>query len=247
MGSTAVRYMIQWMLPRTYPLECTQHAGVSDIVCTLLFCSTLLQCLHVLQKSGSHIAPLYIVNKVDYSLSVSYRGSSIVCLKRCYEIKPSHMVIMKPCAHSKIGLTIISAANRGRQMGSVAGPPNSPGLFQIRSGSSVTFQSSFFKGFILLYFRLNSACFLVLRFMLPFNLKPLIEGGNLQVYIYCVSSQKKASGAPRTHFRACKISTFSGRIPPDPPRTIHIVGPHFLSLPWARPILLAALTIITRL
>ena len=135
-------------------------------------------------------------------------------------------------------------ANRG----SVAGPPNSPGLFQIRSGSSVTFQSSFFKGFILLYFRLNSACFLVLRFMLPFNLKPLIEGGNLQVYIYCVSSQKKkASGAPRTHFRACKISTFSGRIPPDPPRTIHIAGPHFLSLPWARPILLAALTIITRL
>ena len=119
MGSTAVRYMIQWMLPRTYPLECTQHAGVSDIVCTLLFCSTLLQCLHVLQKSGSHIAPLYIVNKVDYSLSVSYRGSSIVCLKRCYEIKPSHMVIMKPCAHSKIGLTIISAANRGRQTGAV--------------------------------------------------------------------------------------------------------------------------------
>ena len=67
MESTAVRYLIQWMLPRLYTLECTQQAGVSDIVCTLLFCSTLLQCLHVLQKSGSHIAPLHIiVNQLDY-------------------------------------------------------------------------------------------------------------------------------------------------------------------------------------
>ena len=32
------------------------------------FCSVqlLLQCLHVFQKSGSHIASLCIVNKVDY-------------------------------------------------------------------------------------------------------------------------------------------------------------------------------------
>ena len=82
MGSTTVRYLIQWMLPRTYPLECTQQAGVSDIVCTLLFCSTILQCLQVLQKSGSHIALLCIVNKLDYSFSVLYRGSSIVCLKK---------------------------------------------------------------------------------------------------------------------------------------------------------------------
>ena len=32
------------------------------------------------------------------------------------------------------------------------GAPNSAGLIQIRSGSSFTFQSSFFKGFVLLHF-----------------------------------------------------------------------------------------------
>ena len=31
-GSTAVRYLIQWMLPRTYTLECTQQALVSVCV-----------------------------------------------------------------------------------------------------------------------------------------------------------------------------------------------------------------------
>ena len=98
-----------------------QAGVVSDIVCTLLFCSILLQCLHVLQKSGSHITPLCIVNKLDYSLSVSYRGSSLALYawKRCYEIKPLQMVIMKLCAHSKIVLTIISVANTGRQTGAV--------------------------------------------------------------------------------------------------------------------------------
>ena len=30
-GSTAVRYLIQWMLPRPYTLECTQQALVSDM------------------------------------------------------------------------------------------------------------------------------------------------------------------------------------------------------------------------
>ena len=43
----------------------------------------------------------------------------------------------------------------------VRGPPNSTGFVQINSGSSITFQSSFFKGFVSLYFRLKSACFLV--------------------------------------------------------------------------------------
>ena len=43
----------------------------------------------------------------------------------------------------------------------VRGPPNSTGLVQISSGSSITFQSSFFKGFVSLNFQLKSACFLV--------------------------------------------------------------------------------------
>ena len=112
MGSTAVRYLIRWTLPRTYPLECTQHAGVSDIVCRLLFCSTPLQCLHVLQKSGSHIALLCILNKLDYSLSVLYRGSSIVCLKKG-ATRSNHCIWLSwSCMHSKIGLTITSATER---------------------------------------------------------------------------------------------------------------------------------------
>ena len=76
-----------------------------------------------------------------------------------------------------------------------------------KMGSSVTF---FFKGVVLLYFRLKSAFSFGLRFMLMtqimhnyltwllrsplakapyvvlFDLKPLIEDGNLQVYMYCV-------------------------------------------------------------
>ena len=36
-------------------------------------------------------------------------------------------------------------------------------------------------------------------------------------YICTVCTHEKASGAPRTHFRACKISTFPGGVPPDPP------------------------------
>ena len=113
------------------------------------------------------------------------------------------------------------------------GAPNSARLIQIRFGSSVTFQSSFFKGFVSLYFQLKSACFFASSVMLLtqtmhnylmwllcsvlaraphivfFNLKLLIKDGNLQVYMYCACT-KRASGAPRTHFRACKISKFSG-------------------------------------
>ena len=181
------------------------------------------------------------------------------------------MVIMKSCAHSKIVLTIISAANRGRQTGAVQrGPQTVPDSFKLDpahqsysslaslTGSFSTEISQLFCFVIYAadaHFRLMHnylkwlLCSLVSRApqVVLFNLKPLIEGSNLQVYIYCVNAQKRSSGAPRTHFRACKIATFSGGIPPDPPRTIHIAGPHFLSLPWARPILLAALTIITRL
>ena len=52
---------------------------------------------------------------------------------------------------------------------------------------------------------------------------------------YCVRARKRASGAPRTHFRACKSSKFPGGVSPDPPHTIRFVGPHFLYLPWAPP------------
>ena len=34
--------------------------------------------------------------------------------------------------------------------------------------------------------------------------------------MFCVDAQKGTSGAPRTHFRACKISKFYGGAPPDP-------------------------------
>ena len=75
-------------------------------------------------------------------------------------------------------------------------------------------------------------------YVVLFNLKPLIEDGNLQVYMYCVQARKRASGVPKTHFRAYKISW---GVPPDPPYTIHFWGAHFLYLPWASPILSMAL------
>ena len=119
-------------------------AGRSKWHCTLLFFSTLLQCLHVLQQSGSHIA-----NKPDYSLSsVLYRVhvSSIVCLKKVLQ---DHMVIMKLCAlkhwldYSQCRWQQGGEGNRGSlpQAPSVRGPLNSARLIQIRSSSSVTFPS----------------------------------------------------------------------------------------------------------
>ena len=80
-------------------------------------------------------------------------------------------------------------------------------------------------------------------YVVVFDLKPLIEDGNLQAYMYCVHARKRASGAPRTHFRACK--NLKGRAP-DPPHTIHFGGPQFLYLPWAPPILSAALVVTSR-
>jgi len=47
-------------------------------------------------------------------------------------------------------------------------------------------------------------------------LKMLMEGGNLQVYMYCVHAQEGASGAPRTHFRALKSQHFLGAYPQTP-------------------------------
>ena len=62
-------------------------------------------------------------------------------------------------------------------------------------------------------------------YVVLFDLKPLIEDGNLLVYMYCVHAQRRDSGATRTHFRACRISKSPGGVPPDPPHTIHFVGP----------------------
>ena len=76
-----------------------------------------------------------------------------------------------------------------------------------------------------------------------FDLKPLNEDGNWQVCMYCVHARNGASEAPRTHFRACKITKLPGGVPPDPPpplppHTINKYGPH---LPRAPTILSAAL------
>ena len=54
-------------------------------------------------------------------------------------------------------------------------------------------------------------------------------------------AQKGPSEAPRTCFRACKTSKFSGGVPPDPPCTMAILWAPLLYLPWAPPILSAAL------
>ena len=86
--------------------------------------------------------------------------------------------------------------------------------------------------FVSLYFRLKLACSFASYFMqlmrtsinahlsyvatvqsaswalyiVLYDLKPLIEDSNLQRYMYCVHAWEGASGAPRTHFRACKSS-----------------------------------------
>ena len=54
-------------------------------------------------------------------------------------------------------------------------------------------------------------------------------------YMYCLHARKRASGAPRAHFKPCKISKFPRGVPPDPPHTIQFVGPHFLYLPCPPP------------
>ena len=74
-----------------------------------------------------------------------------------------------------------------------------------------------------------------------FDLKPLLENGNLQVYM-TVCMHEKEPQEPREYISEHVKSL--GGVPLDPPHTINIAGPHFLYLPWAPPILLAALTMI---
>ena len=134
----------------------------------------------------------------------------------------------------------VSPTGRWGRRGGV-GFLNSARLIQIRSGSSVTFQSSLFKRLVSLQLFLTEVGLLVCftfyanfrsmhnylmwllhsllsraPYVVLFDLKPLIEDGNLQVYMYCVQARKRASAAPRTHaLRESKISKFPGGMPPD--------------------------------
>ena len=134
--------------------------------------------------------------------------------------------------------------------------------------SSVTFQSSFFKGLVSLYFRLKSACSFASRFMLLtqimhnyqnltwllrsplarapsvlFDLKPLIEDGNLQVYMYCVHARKRASGAPEHTSEHVKSQNFQGACPQTLLRQSILRGHTFCICPGPPPILSAALQV----
>ena len=113
-------------------------------------------------------------------------------------------------------------------------------LFQIRSCSSFTSQPSFLKRFVSLYcwfqvsqlrcFRLSCwrklqmytlSCVTTAQplarapYVVLFDLKLLNEDGNWQV---CMHARKGVSEASRIHFRACKISKFSGGCPQTPLR-----------------------------
>ena len=112
-------------------------------------------------------------------------------------------------------------------------------LFQIRSCSSFTSQPSFLKRFVSLYcwFQVSQFCCFALTlltqtsneytlvlcyycaatspYVVLFDLKLLNEDGNWQV---CMHARKGVSEASRIHFRACKISKFSGGCPQTPLR-----------------------------
>ena len=140
----------------------------------------------------------------------------------------------------------------------VRGLPNTAGLVQIRSfcqsRSSLAVSRCLFRCIfdwnqpafllrILCYWRkLHNYLTWLLRspqarapYIVLFDLKQLIEDSILQVYMYYVHARKRASGAPRTHFRECKISKFPGGVPPDPLALSLFRGP------LAPPILSAAL------
>ena len=170
-----------------------------------------------------------------------------------WKLKVKRPVISMCAGSLSCGRKASSAADKGGgEQGQftpgscIRGPLNSARLIQIRSGSSVTFQYSVrftvfstevsLFSFFALYaadtnFRLmhNYLTWLLRSplaralYIVLFDLKPLNEDGNLQVYMYCVHARKIASGAPRT-----QISLGHA---PRPPPTNHIVGPHFLYLP----------------
>ena len=64
-------------------------------------------------------------------------------------------------------------------------------------------------------------------------------------YICTVCMHQKEPQKPSQHTSEhVKSQNFLGECPQTPPHTIHFVGPHFLYLPWAPPILSVALLAI---
>ena len=132
-----------------------------------------------------------------------------------------------------------------------------PDLFKLTNKirSLDTFQSSLIQSLVLLHFLLMLACSFALRFMLLtqimhnyltwllrsplprapyvilFGHKPLIEDGNLQVYMYCVRTRKRAPGAPRTHSRTLRSQNFLGACPRTPCTESILWGPTFCICP----------------
>ena len=122
----------------------------------------------------------------------------------------------------------LQCRRRGGQQGQFAPGPRCKGgpkkcrTHSNKMHSSVTFQSTFFKGLVSLYFRLKSACSFALCFMLLtqimhdyltlllrsslaralyvvlFDLKPLIGDVNLKVYMYCACTKKSLRSPQNT-------------------------------------------------
>ena len=47
--------------------------------------------------------------------------------------------------------------------------------------------------------------------------------------------EKEPQEPPEHTSEHVKSQIFPGGVPPDPPHTVHFIGPHFLYLPWAPP------------
>ena len=122
---------------------------------------------------------------------------------------------------------------------------NSAGLVQITSvhQSHSSLVSS-------LYFRLKSACIFCFVFftadanyltwllhsplarsphIVLFDLKPLIEDGNLQLYMYCVHAQKRASEPPEHTSAHVKSQHFWGACPQTPSHNPFCGAPLFVN------------------
>ena len=152
---------------------------------------------------------------------------------------------------------------------SVRGAPNSAGLAQIRSGSSFTVQSSFFKEFVLLYcwFQVSLLfCFAIyaadanfrlmhtLSYMTtaqPTSWGSLRHNFNLKLktatwrYVCTLYIYEKEPHKPPEHTSEhVKSQNFPGHAP-RPPSYNLVYGPHFLYLPWVSLILSVVLVTIT--
>ena len=127
------------------------------------------------------------------------------------------------------------------------GPQPVPDLFKI--SSSVTFQSSFFKGLVLLYFRVKSACSFPLCFMLlkqiilvataqsatqgPIRCTFQSETANRRrqlagIYVLCACTKKELQEPPEHTSEHVK---FPGGMSPDPLTKSILWGPTFCICP----------------